>query len=113
MTWRGREGSREDALDEPRLHLVPWDPGHVTEKNLFWAVVDDCLQEIFGISASEADARSQKLRCEVEKTRPKRGTELFYHAEPIDVAADLAGKGRKLKSADWRKYDAILARRKW
>lgn len=85
----------------------------VTEKNLYWAVVNDCLQEIFGLAASEAEARSQKLRCELEKARPKSSTDLFYHAEPMDVAADLAGIAKKLTSTDWKTYDAILGRRKW
>ena len=35
------------------------------------------------------------------------------HAEPIDVARDLANSGRTLMESDWSKYDAILAQHRW
>lgn len=83
------------------------------DEDLFWEVVKDCLQEIYAVQAEEAAARSLAVRTKMQKSLPRKGQELFYHAEPLDVAADLACTGKHLTKADMKKYDAILARHKW
>jgi hypothetical protein len=55
--------------------------------NQYWDLVKRTLEEIFGVDPAHADA----LRREV-KTWPAQEQLLFYHAEPLDVAADLAGR---------------------
>ncbi len=81
---------------------------------VFWVVVTDCLEEIYGLDHAKAGALSAKLRDNIEGTAPRESRTLFYHAEPIDVAGDLAGQREKsLSELEWKKYDSILARRHW
>src|SRR5437870_2377606 len=94
---------------------VMYDPA---DAEVFWAVVKDCLEEIYGFSRTRASARSTRLRTTIEQASlrpssngqapPRSLRNLFYHAEPIDVAGDLAGRGQTLSEGDWRKYDIIL-----
>ena len=52
----------------------------------YWQVVRRTLSEVFG----QTDSRDmEKLRHQVEGSPPAERT-MFYHAEPLDVAADLA-----------------------
>ena len=85
----------------------------IAEKDLYWDVVTACLQEIFGIQPGEAAARSLRLRKSIEGSSSKNRPGLFYHAEPLDVAADLACTGKELKKADLKKYAGILAKHPW
>ena len=84
------------------------------EVEVFWDVVKDCLEQIYGIGHAKAAAARAKLRRSVEQELPRDSRALFYHAEPIDVARDLAGKDKDdLSDVDWKKYDSILAHRRW
>lgn len=85
-----------------------------SEVQTFWEVVQDCLEQIYGLTRAKALATSAKFRKSVEEKSPRDSRALFYHAEPIDVARDLAGKAKDdLSEVDWKKYDSILAQRKW
>jgi hypothetical protein len=83
------------------------------DNDLFWDVVKACLHEIYGLGRSEATTKSKRLRTTVEKTPTKSFPGLFYHAEPLDVAGDIAGRKCDLSEKERKKYDAILARRGW
>jgi hypothetical protein len=83
------------------------------DKEVFWAVVRDCLEEIFGFEQAEAAARSHNLRDQVDRSSRRPYKDLFYHAEPIDVAGDLAERKGRLSKTDWKRYDDILARHHW
>jgi len=53
----------------------------------YWTVVERAVVDVFhGQPYAAAD-----LRREVESTAPHEQA-LFYHAEPLDVAADLVGR---------------------
>ena len=53
----------------------------------YWELVKRTLEQIFGVDPTPADA----LRREINRS-PVQEQLLFYHAEPLDVAADLAGR---------------------
>jgi len=57
------------------------------EVDRYWNLVKETLEHVFQKSAGVADV----LRKEIDK-RPAEEQLLFYHAEPLDVAADLARK---------------------
>ncbi len=81
-------------------------------KDAFWEVVEDCLTDIHGLSRSEARRRSHVLRAEIESPPPGLSSDIFYHAEPFDVACDLAGN--RLDIWQYRgQYDLILNRHHW
>jgi hypothetical protein len=82
------------------------------DKNAFWNVVKDCLVEIYGLTPRDACVRSQKLRGSIEETPDRRYGSIFYHAEPLEVANDIAGKKIDLVKAQ-HKYQAILAKHNW
>src|SRR5580700_4898253 len=79
------------------------------EKRQYWDIVVDCLVELFGQSMTEARDRAKRLRSKIEG---RRGARLFYHAEPLNVAADLADLSRDYETMRGR-YDEILHRRHW
>ncbi len=81
-------------------------------KDAFWQVVKDCLIDIHGLSPSEAQKRSRDLRAEIESPPQGLSSDIFYHAEPFDVACDLAGN--QLDVLQYRsQYDLILDRHNW
>ena len=82
------------------------------DKKAFWAVVRDCLVEIYGLSRSSARTRSKRLRDVMERAPERHYGDIFYHAEPFDVACDVAGKSLDLSQYRAR-YDAILNRHNW
>ncbi|HEY8885022.1 MAG TPA: hypothetical protein VIO35_06900 [Chloroflexota bacterium] len=66
--------------------LSPFDK--VGAKLRYWNIVVECLVEIFGFSPAEAREKVDSLQTRIEG---RRAADLFYHAEPLDVASDLAG----------------------
>ncbi len=81
------------------------------DKECFWDVVKDCLRDIFGLTSKEATVRINQLRSDIEKDGKKH--DIFYHAEPLDVAADLANLHHDFSQAEIKIYDAILNKRGW
>ena|SRR5438105_2427151 len=75
----------------------------------YWNIVVDCLVELFGIARPVAIDRAKNMRTRIERCR---GSALFYHAEPIDVAADLAGEPSDLEHIG-PAYDTILRQHDW
>ncbi len=59
------------------------------EQNHFWGVVRQCIRRFHGRCASRTLARATRLRTKVNGM-PVEQMELFYHAEPFDVACNLA-----------------------
>jgi len=81
-------------------------------KDSFWQVVEDCLEEIHNLPRTDAHARSTDLRKRVERHPRGISGEIIYHAEPFDVACDIAGN--QLDLSQFRnQYDAILNRHNW
>jgi len=81
-------------------------------KDEFWAIVEECLVEIFDVAGPEAARKSRKLRKTIEQSPPEQYGDIFYHAEPIHVAEDIVGRQGDLSSCRDR-YEAILARHEW
>jgi hypothetical protein len=81
-------------------------------KETFWDVVEECLIEIHGLSKPDAQTRSMDLRTRIESPPSGMSSDIFYHAEPFDVACDLAG--RPLDLSQYRpQYDPIVGRHHW
>ena len=59
------------------------------EQDHFWGVVRQCIRRFHVCCASSALARATRLRKKVN-AMPVEQMELFYHAEPFDVACNLA-----------------------
>ncbi len=56
------------------------------DRSLFWAVVEATLSEIF----HDDPALAQRLKDELSDASESERS-LFFHAEPLEVAADLSG----------------------
>lgn len=81
-------------------------------RDSFWEVVEDCLVEIHQLPRVDAHARRNTLRTRLEQPPPGISSEIVYHAEPFDVACNIAGKQLDL-SQYWSQYEPILNRHNW
>lgn len=88
-------------------------------KDAFWRVVEDCLVEIHGWPPRQARDRAGELRAHVESIPFGLSPDMVYHAEPFDVALDLAGveAGAVDYEDAWQRhaahYEAIRNRHRW
>jgi len=94
-------------MKNPTMSAIP-----EKAKDAFWAVVEDCLVEIFGLKKQDAHQKSIGLRTRVEVPQPGIFNEIFYHAEPFYVACDIAGKELDVSSYQ-SQYDNLLSRHNW
>ncbi len=78
-------------------------------RNAFWAAVADCLAEFHGRKLSEAKLAVFELRARAENPPDGLDSDLVYHAEPFDVACDLAGDRLDVAGRS-AKYGEILER---
>jgi hypothetical protein len=83
-------------------------------KKAYWQVVADCLVELYGVQPLEARRRVRDLRGRLEapaadSSEPPAWPDLFYHQEPLYVAAELAGQEPHEAALDSR-YQVILKR---
>jgi hypothetical protein len=81
-------------------------------KDAFWSVVEECLLEFHGIPQSRATLLCDDLRREIEFPPTGMSSEIFYHADPFDVACDLADNHLDITPLRPR-YDQILSRHNW
>jgi hypothetical protein len=72
-------------------HVIPKD-----EQDHFWGVVRQCIRRFHASCASLTLAKATRLRRKVSGM-PVDQMELFYHAEPFDVACNLAGNPLEVK----------------
>jgi hypothetical protein len=80
----------------------------------FWQVVIACLARFHGFSESEAEEATLSLRKRIESPPDSLSSDIFYHAEPFDVACDVAKKPLRLENPDYRhQYDVILNEHRW
>ena len=82
-------------------------------KREFWAIVRDCLTEVFGFEVSEAIKEIGLLRKRIESPPQGISGEMIYHDEPFYVACDIAGhhdpSSKNEKMEKFRaKYDSII-----
>jgi hypothetical protein len=66
------------------------------EQEVFWSVVRQCIQEFHPRCARSTLPKATRLRKTV-RGMPLEQKVLFYHAEPFDVACDLAGNHLDVK----------------
>jgi hypothetical protein len=59
-------------------------------KDAYWAVVLDCLTDLFGVPAATATGLVNDRRAAVDLAPHRFGGDIFYHKEPFEVARDLA-----------------------
>jgi hypothetical protein len=59
-------------------------------KDAYWAVVLDCLTDVFGVPAATAMGLVNDRRAAVDLAPQRLGGDIFYHKEPFEVARDLA-----------------------
>lgn len=81
-------------------------------KDAFWAAVEDCLVELHALPRLRARALSDDLRRQIEMPPVGMSSDIFYHAEPFDVACDIAGQSLDLTNVR-SQYDAILTTHNW
>lgn len=78
----------------------------------FWHVVKECLVQFHGFSESDADKQSATLRMRIESPPTGMSSDMFYHAEPFDVACDIAEKQLDL-SKYRQQYYVLLNEHRW
>ena len=66
------------------------------EQDHFWRVVRQCIRRFHARGATRALAEATRLRKKVNGM-PLEHMELFYHAEPFDVACNLADNALDVK----------------
>lgn len=81
-------------------HVIPQD-----EQDHFWSVVRQCIQRFHDCCASRALTAATRLRRKVSNM-PVEQMEFFYHAEPFDVACNLANNFPDVKD-NLKEYLAI------
>lgn len=58
----------------------------------YWAVVEDCLVEIHGLTRREARQKVSRLLRDLVSDLPEIDTDIIYHSEQFEIANDLAGR---------------------
>jgi hypothetical protein len=66
------------------------------EQDLFWRVVRQCIRRFHARCTVTTLPKATSLRKKVN-AMPAEQVELFYHAEPFDVACDLANNPLNVK----------------
>ena len=84
----------------------------IKAKDTFWEVVEECLIAIHDLDQPEAHRRSLDLRNRIESAPAGMSSDILYHADPFDVACDIAGN--QLDVSQYRpQYEPILHRHNW
>jgi len=58
----------------------------------FWAAVRECLIEFHGSAGLDAVRDVAEFRSRLEQAPPGVSLDMIYHAEPFDVACDIANQ---------------------
>jgi hypothetical protein len=61
------------------------------EQDQYWRIVRRCLVEFHHLTEMAAQAKVRRLQEDVEAL-PRKDAELFFHAEPFDVACRITGQ---------------------
>jgi hypothetical protein len=84
----------------------------IKAKDTFWKIVEECLITIHGLTKPEAYRKSLDLRTRIEAAPAGMSSDIFYHAEPFDVACDIAGN--QLDASQYHQQcEPILHRHHW
>lgn len=82
------------------------------DKRRFWASVEDCLRGFHDCSRQEAKALIQAFQDNLDTAPLEVDPDLVYHAEPFDLACDLAQHPLDVGTVQ-SKYDEILDKHGW
>jgi hypothetical protein len=74
----------------------------------FWQIVRACMVELYRVPDATAADRIQSLTKGGRAFASPR--DLIYHAAPIHVASNLAGKKMPASDAFWHRYQKLLER---
>jgi hypothetical protein len=77
------------------------------DKILFWNIIEHCLVKFHGKKSRWAHAAAIELREKIESTPLGMPDDIFYHAEPFDIACDIAGEHLDI-TRFWKEYDAMF-----
>jgi hypothetical protein len=75
----------------------------------FWRVVVECLHEFHEVEPDDAERQARAIRKKMMRL-PHKSARLLYHAEPFDVACDIAKRPLKLTKARLTRYLEIRDR---
>jgi hypothetical protein len=75
------------------------------DQDHFWSVVRQCIRTFHSRCATSTLLKATRLRKKINEM-PLEQMELFYHAEPFDVACDLAAHPLDVKE-HWTEYLGI------
>lgn len=84
MTSSGSSGQSEGQV-VPRGYRLPQDV-----QDRYWDIVRQTLEKVFGVLPADALRMINDLRQRIADLRQPETETVFYHAEPFDVAEDLA-----------------------
>jgi len=74
------------------------------EKEQYWKLVETCLTQFFQYNEADAIKASLDLRKQVGG---KPADDIFYHAEPLDIACDIA-QAEIDREVAWPEYTKLL-----
>ena len=103
---------REAFEDDYRI-IGPDEALSETFRNAYWVHVKQVLRDVFHGDEKEADAARERLE-KFEKQKKTKGQRpqpqtIFYHADPFEVAADLAGRrGQEITPDEKARYQEVL-----
>jgi hypothetical protein len=78
-------GGQSEGQVAPRGYRLPQ-----AAQDQYWEIVKQTLEKVFGIDPAEALRRVNELRQKISDLKKPETETVFYHAEPFDVAEDLA-----------------------
>jgi hypothetical protein len=73
----------------------------------FWRVIERCLVEFHGWDVARASERVERFQSFIAPVRSNNEDDLILHAEPFELACDMAGKYLDLAEHRQR-YEAII-----
>jgi hypothetical protein len=89
--------------------IRPDEPLSPEFRDQYWRHVREALREVFQADETKADQARERL--EDLEARGRGPQTIFYHADPLAVAADLAGrKGKPISAEQKVQYQGLLKR---
>lgn len=79
-------------------------------EHLYWAMVKRTLETVFAMNPQESEQAVNSLIIRISE-RPFDERILFFHAEPLDVAADIAGE--QPSESQIEKYTELARQNYW
>ena len=78
------------------------------DRKVYLDLVVSCLQEFYGKPYEEAHADVIDLWKRTSRKLNKDYVDLFFHTEPIDVAADMMRDTQAISDSDFKRYREMI-----